>query len=596
MKSTRSRDSNSSKTPTRWSSFVFGCKVVGLRAKRWWDDRSSEAQRWAAQENTKDTWAISRELRSQLWVTVEPNERKLELGKVQNLRVACSQLNGIVLEPGAIFSFWRQVGRASRRRGYVVGRMLQQGCVVPAIGGGLCQLSNMLYGLALMSHCEIMERHAHSVKMPNAPVHDATIAWNYIDLRFRVKQRTRIVAAMTADELIVEFQYDQPIAAAVLVAETRAEVTNTSAESCETCNEANCFRHPGRGAAKTIGEITAYVVDAYWPEFGQYVDRTKKPCDVLMLPLDGKRWKRRQYGWTTSGFARIYTAGLQTLWRAWNSRRLGMQGAERQRHLQRSAKELATTFARSLSPEVTRLCVSQNLLPWLWRMGAMRGRRFEVLMNSPSMLTVQETLDECARLHPESMTAADFRADPRLVTDEMEALRAADKLITPNSWIAEAMGANVHVVPWIAPDKIQLKRQVSGRPRIYFPSGALARRGAFELRDALRGLEVDLIVGNRSFEGENFWDGIHTTGKETVDEGVSAVVMPAFLLEQPRVLLDAMAAGIPVIATPNCGLPAMDGLSIVPCGDVAGLRNAIQCQIGNQEQIPCEPEAVGAEA
>ena len=88
--------------------------------------------------------------------------------------------------------------------------------------------------------------------------------------------------------------------------------------------------------------------------------------------------------------------------------------------------------------------------------------------------------------HPESTTAADFRADPLLVADEMEALQVAEKLITPNSWVAETMGANAHVVPWIAPGKMLLKLRRSGRPRIYFPSGALARRGAFEIQQAMR--------------------------------------------------------------------------------------------------------------
>ena len=596
MESAKRSDRNSSKTPTRWGSFVFVCKVLGLRAKRWWDDRSSTVRRWPIQQSNHDAWTIRRELRSQLWTSVEESERRFELGKVQNLRVACSQLHGIVLEPGTTFSFWRQIGRASRGRGFVVGRMLQQGCVIPAIGGGLCQLSNMLYGLALMSHCEILERHAHSVKMPNAPIHDATVAWNYIDLRFRVKQRTKIVAAMSADELILEFQYDQPISTALRTTEETTSPGLAPAESCETCNETNCFRHIGKSGVQPIRETTAYIVDVYWPEFGQYVDRAKQSCDVLMLPVDGKRWKRPQYGWTTTGFARVHTAAPQTLWRAWHSRRLSAQGAERQKHLQRSAMNLAAAFADRLTPEVTRLYVSQNLLPWLWRMGAMRGRRFEVLMNSPSMQMVQETLDQCARLHPESVTAMDFRADRQLVTDELEALHAAERLITPNLWVAETMGANAYIVPRIALGKIKMKHQVSGRPRIYFPSGVLARRGAFELREALQGLDVELIVRGRSFEGNDFWKGIQLAGVGAIDEGVSAVVLPAFLLEQPRVLLDALAAGIPVIATINCGLPVMDGLTLVPVGDAAALRDAIQTRIGTQEETAWAQEETTIEA
>ena len=84
-----------------------------------------------------------------LWSDERPGERAYQLGKVQNLRRAAAALNGVAVPSGAVFSFWKQIGRASRRRGFVTGRMLQQGCLVPATGGGLCQLSNALYEAAL---------------------------------------------------------------------------------------------------------------------------------------------------------------------------------------------------------------------------------------------------------------------------------------------------------------------------------------------------------------------------------------------------------------------------------------------------------------
>ena len=123
--------------------------------------------------------------------------------------------------------------------------MLQQGCVIPAIGGGLCQLSNALYGLALQSGCEIVERHAHSVRMPGTPAQDATVAWNYVDLRFRVRQPTRIVAKVTDRELIIVFETEIPVAGVVqMLEDVRPE---KAVRSCLTCNEVGCFRHQGQG-------------------------------------------------------------------------------------------------------------------------------------------------------------------------------------------------------------------------------------------------------------------------------------------------------------------------------------------------------------
>ena len=354
-----------SKTPTRWSAALFAIKVQGLRAQRWVRDLGGTARSWPIERHPKDKWKLRYELRSHLWSDADKRERQFELGKVENLRRACSRLNGIVIEAGGTFSFWRQIGRASGRRGFVVGRMLQQGCVVPAIGGGLCQLSNALYGLALKSGCEIIERHAHSIKMPGAPVDDATVAWNYIDLRFRVHEQTRIKAWMSGEELIVEWQTDcssmLPSSEYVQleqIIETRAL---QNVQSCASCAVTDCFRHEAPRAA-AYEERTAYLVDSDLPELDDYIRRVCKPGDVLVP-----------------------------------------KGATRSHSVERMVVE----FAQALRPDVTHLCVSQALLPWLWRMGAMGGRTFDVFM-SPVLVPM---------------------SDPWLVRDEEEALKFVRRFI-----------------------------------------------------------------------------------------------------------------------------------------------------------------------
>lgn len=245
MEAVTERGNIREKVPTRWESFVFAGKVAGLRAKRWWDDRTMPAKRWPLEQDAAHAWPERVEIRSGLWVDTDERERILEAGKVENLRLACAFLDGALVDAGGVFSFWAQIGRASRKRGFVVGRMLQQGCVIPAIGGGLCQLSNALYGLALASGCEIVERHAHSVRMPGTPAQDATVAWNYVDLRFRVKQRTRIAATVGDEELIVAFETEVPVVRAIpMLEEVRPEMV---VRNCLTCNEVGCFRHQHHG-------------------------------------------------------------------------------------------------------------------------------------------------------------------------------------------------------------------------------------------------------------------------------------------------------------------------------------------------------------
>jgi vancomycin resistance protein VanW len=141
-----------------------------------------------------------------VYTAKDPRERELELGKVQNLRVAAALVDGIVLEPGEIFSFWAAAGRPGRSKGYVIGRELRQGCMIPTIGGGICQLTNALSRAAHRAGMEIVERHSHTIHPPGFFIDDttdATVFWNYIDFRFRSPVRVRIGAQLTETTLAV---------------------------------------------------------------------------------------------------------------------------------------------------------------------------------------------------------------------------------------------------------------------------------------------------------------------------------------------------------------------------------------------------------
>src|ERR1041384_1083314 len=110
----------------------------------------------------------------------------LEQGKRRNLELAVPYFDGLLVTPQGTLSFWRVLGRASESRGFSWGMELRGGCVTPAIGGGLCLLSNAIFELAVRSGWRIIERHGHSLEaMPPAagtvPL-DATVAWPDVDL------------------------------------------------------------------------------------------------------------------------------------------------------------------------------------------------------------------------------------------------------------------------------------------------------------------------------------------------------------------------------------------------------------------------------
>lgn len=83
-------------------------------------------------------------------------------GKVQNLRLAAQKLDGLVIRPGQVFSFWKNVGNPTESKGYRQGMVLRGGKPGHDVGGGLCQLANMVHWLVLHSPMLVTELHHHT--------------------------------------------------------------------------------------------------------------------------------------------------------------------------------------------------------------------------------------------------------------------------------------------------------------------------------------------------------------------------------------------------------------------------------------------------
>lgn len=88
-------------------------------------------------------------------------DMELQHNKVTNLRLACHKVNRMVLHPGETFSYWKAIGKPTARKGYLLGMVLMNGKVTAGIGGGLCQLSNLIYWMTLHTPLTIVERHHH---------------------------------------------------------------------------------------------------------------------------------------------------------------------------------------------------------------------------------------------------------------------------------------------------------------------------------------------------------------------------------------------------------------------------------------------------
>lgn len=110
-------------------------------------------------------------------------------GKLANIRLGAGLLDGVVIGPGELFSFWALVGRPSAAAGFQLGRSIRGGVAGGDIGGGLCQVSGIAYEAGLRAGLTVVERHPHSRDLYTEAERftplgmDATVVWPYRDLR-----------------------------------------------------------------------------------------------------------------------------------------------------------------------------------------------------------------------------------------------------------------------------------------------------------------------------------------------------------------------------------------------------------------------------
>ena len=113
-----------------------------------------------------------------------------QYNKVHNLNIASAPLQKLIIKPHQIFSLCRLIRNADQAIPYKDGLITTDETTKPAYGGGLCQLSNMLFWVFLHSPLTIVERYPHNVEtIPQDPYMpygvDATIAEGWCDLKVR---------------------------------------------------------------------------------------------------------------------------------------------------------------------------------------------------------------------------------------------------------------------------------------------------------------------------------------------------------------------------------------------------------------------------
>ncbi len=142
----------------------------------------------------------------------------LQNNKRRNLALAVSKINGLIIQPNETFSFWRLVGEPTEKRGYTEGLVIDKGKLTRGVGGGLCQLANLIHWLVLNSPLTVTELHHHSDALfPDSgrrvPFGTGTsVFYKNVDYRFKntTDRPVQLVLWLSDTELFGELRATEP--------------------------------------------------------------------------------------------------------------------------------------------------------------------------------------------------------------------------------------------------------------------------------------------------------------------------------------------------------------------------------------------------
>ena len=106
--------------------------------------------------------------------------------RINNIEVAAGHLNNLLVMPGQEISVSDTIKPRTPANGYKSAGAYLNGRTVPAIGGGICQVSSTVYNAVKNAGLTVLERHPHSMPVHYLPLGlDAAISAGTKDLRFR---------------------------------------------------------------------------------------------------------------------------------------------------------------------------------------------------------------------------------------------------------------------------------------------------------------------------------------------------------------------------------------------------------------------------
>jgi len=123
-----------------------------------------------------------------------------------NVRLTTKYANNVLLAPGDVYNFDKQIGPRTEARGYKLAPGITGGELEDQLGGGICQVSTTLFNAAFFAGLEILERKNHSIYIGHYPKgRDATVSAGSPNMRFRNDTSHYILVRGTSNGVTTKF-------------------------------------------------------------------------------------------------------------------------------------------------------------------------------------------------------------------------------------------------------------------------------------------------------------------------------------------------------------------------------------------------------
>lgn len=134
-------------------------------------------------------------------------------GRVHNVTLAATRINGLLVPPGETFSFNKAIGDISSFTGYQQAYVIQNGRTVLGDGGGVCQVSTTFFRALLNAGLPITQRQPHAYRVgyyeqDSPPGLDATIFVPTVDLQFKNDTDNHILIQTAIDPVYYRLTFN----------------------------------------------------------------------------------------------------------------------------------------------------------------------------------------------------------------------------------------------------------------------------------------------------------------------------------------------------------------------------------------------------